>query len=170
MPLSIARLRSAGPQWRTRTKVASSVADAQARSIRTAFLCHSHKDRDLVEGLLNELADSGWSVYVDWIDAGMPETPDATTAQRIKQKIQELNLFLFLATPNSTSSRWCPWEIGFADGKKANDTIFIIPTSDGRGCYGNEYLQLYRRIDDSQQGPLGVWAPGQTQGYLLRNA
>jgi hypothetical protein len=46
------------------------------------------------------------------------------------------------------SSRWCPWEIGFADGKKAHDHIAIIPTSDGQGhFYGNEYLNLYNKID-----------------------
>ena len=32
---------------------------------RTAFLCHSHKDADLVRGLQVLLVESGFDVYID---------------------------------------------------------------------------------------------------------
>ena len=38
---------------------------------------------------------------------------------------------MYLATPNSAKSRWCPWEIGYADGKKDPRSIVVIATSDG---------------------------------------
>lgn len=89
----------------------------------------------------------------------MPETPNRETARNIRQRIEQSNYFLFLATPNSLASRWCPWEIGVADGRKAYDNIFVIPTRNGNNHYGNEYVELYRRIDLSVGGKLAAWMP-----------
>lgn len=52
----------------------------------------------------------------------MPERPNKETAQRIQGKIREIDYFLFLATENSGASRWCPWEIGYADSQKPADS------------------------------------------------
>ena len=52
----------------------------------------------------------------------------------------------FLVTANTGQSRWCPWELGYADGTKENKKIVVIGTCDQHGIYGNEYLDLYRRI------------------------
>lgn len=138
---------------------------ARIRSIKSAFLCHSHKDAEYAKGLQVLLAEQGLVLYIDWEDPCMPDTPDRRTAERIQKAISESDLFLFLATPNSTGSRWCPWEIGYADGVKLLDSIIVVPTSDSRGqYYGNEYLQLYRSIQLAQSGGLSVFAAGQTRG------
>lgn len=166
MPISIEALRAAS----TRFSKSATLSEARQLGLRTAFLCHSHKDEDLVKGMSNLLKESGWNVYVDWADASMPESPNRETAQKLKTKIVDSQYFLFLATPNSMSSRWCPWELGYADGKKQIDNILIIPTTDSSGrWHGNEYLQLYRRIDLAQAGGLAVWNPGdETRGVFLR--
>lgn len=106
MALSQNDLRAAagrGSRPRFRTLTEASAADAQ-----TAFLCHSHKDQELVRGLVQTFEEAGSKLYVDWEDSSMPDVPDRTTASRIQQKIKSLNLFLILATANSMSSRWCP--------------------------------------------------------------
>ena len=131
----------------------------------TAFLCHSHHDRQLAEGLQTLLREAGWDVYIDWQDAEMPETPDRETAQRIQGRIVSAGWFLFLATANATASRWCPWEIGYADGKKTIDRVVVIPTIDSSGRhYGNEYLQLYPQITAANVGGLAFFPKGQTRG------
>lgn len=100
----------------------------------------------------------------------MPETPDKNTANNIKSKIVSTKWFLFLATQNSMSSRWCPWEIGYADSTKEHDNIVIVPTEDDSGrFYGNEYLQLYRMLSDASNVSINksgyaVFNPGATQG------
>jgi hypothetical protein len=97
---------------------------------------------------------------VDWKDNELPDAPDKETANKIKTKIQDLDWFLFLATPNSTASRWCPWEIGYADAAKRNETILIVTTTDQSGkWYGNEYLSLYRQITADATGALIVMRP-----------
>lgn len=119
----------------------------------TAFLSHSHKDATLVLGLQELLNNQGWDVYIDWQDQTMPDRPDAQTALNIKNAIVRADWFLFLATQNSMASRWCPWEIGFADGKKAHERIAIVPTQDSYGhFYGNEYLNIYNKIDITSGG------------------
>ena len=165
MPLSIDELRSASSGF---VKSASSLNEARSLGLRTVFLCHSHQDADAVRGLIALFNSEGWRVYVDWKDAEMPEEPTRETAHRIQQKIRDLQYFIFLATANSLASRWCPWEIGFADSVKPNDSILIVPTTDRTGAWhGNEYLQLYRRIDRADNRKFGVWQPRQNQGVLL---
>jgi hypothetical protein len=134
---------------------------------KSAFLCHSHKDEELVKGLLAYLEEVGIDIYVDWKDNAMPETPTCETARRIQSKIKSTGIFLFLATSNSKASRWCPWEIGYADS--SSKSIFIIPTYDGCSTFGNEYLELYPRIDEGSlesRTVLAIFDPGQQKGML----
>lgn len=133
------------------------------------FLCHSHADRTYVVGFVQVLRDAGWNAYVDWMDDAMPPRPDRNTAMRIRNRIRQCDLFMFLATPNSTASRWCPWEIGFADGVKPLEAIMVVPTTDAQGRhYGNEYLDLYRHVDFSSDGDVATWAPGDANGVRVR--
>jgi hypothetical protein len=164
MPISINDLRSAAGRA-YRAVVAKSLNEAFAMRIQTAFLCHSHRDEELAKGLQVLLLEEGWQLYIDWQDNEMPDQPNKTTANKIKQKIKELDWFLFLATPNSKSSKWCPWEIGFADSEKSHDRIVIVPTTDASGnWYGNEYLQLYKQITTASGGGLAVFPVGQSSG------
>ena len=168
MPIRIDALRSAA--YRIRRSAARTLTEAKSLGMATAFLCHSHEDESLVKGLINLLEEAGWQVYVDWLDSSMSDKPTKETAAKIKQRIMDHRYFLFLATSNSTSSRWCPWEIGYADGVKDNNRILIIPTTDGYSSYGNEYLGLYRHIDLSSQNQLAVCEPGKTtDGTLVEN-
>ena len=133
-----------------RVVVSKSLYEAASRHEQTAFLCHSHEDKELAEGLQVLMKENGWDIYIDWLDNALPSSPEKETAERIKNKIKQTDWFLFLATSNSTASRWCPWEIGYADAVKSYGKILIIPTEDDSGrWYGNEYLQLYRTITDA---------------------
>jgi TIR domain len=169
MPISQRSLRGAASRA-SHKAVAKSLNEAISKSKQTAFLCHSHKDQMLAKGLQTLLVEDGWDVYIDWEDEEMPPSPTKETANNIKNKIKQVDWFLFLATPNSTGSRWCPWEIGYADAVKVNEKILIVPTSDDSGrWYGNEYLQLYRKIDEAINKTLGlsgyaVFSPGQDSG------
>jgi TIR domain len=142
---------------------------AKSTNQRTAFLCHSHKDRDLAEGLQVRLKEQGFDLYIDWQDVSMPATPNAETADKLRFKIVACDWFLFLATANSMASRWCPWELGYADGKKSRDRIAIVPTSDHQTTHGNEYIALYRYIDSVSGGRIGMFGPSPTQGVWVNS-
>ncbi|MBC8555402.1 MAG: toll/interleukin-1 receptor domain-containing protein [Candidatus Brocadiales bacterium] len=166
MPIHLNSLRMASSRYQS-TIITKSFSEAHRLRQQTAFLCHSHADEDLVKGLQVLLKENGWNLYIDWQDNKMPDKPSRETAQRIQKKIRELEWFLFLATPNSTVSKWCPWEIGYADHEKNTDNILIIPTRDYSGnWYGNEYLQLYRQVTETDQG-LAAFSAGKTTGGTL---
>jgi hypothetical protein len=103
------------------------------------------------------------------MDGSMPSKPNRVTADKIKKRIRDLDYFLFLATSNSMDSRWCPWEIGYADPHKYPEKLLIIPTREGYSTHGSEYLELYRRIDLRRDGSLAAIDPGYTVGTELRN-
>src|SRR5689334_3333292 len=79
------------------------------------FLSHSHTDKKLVEGWIRNLAALGIDMYVDWNDSSMPRETNRETADKIKQRIAELDLFIVLATNAALDSKWVSWEIGIAD-------------------------------------------------------
>ncbi len=139
--------------WKYDSRVDESKYKRSGQTKKTAFLCHSHQDEALVKGLIVLLREQGIELYIDWLDHSMPEKPNKETASKIQRKIKDSNLFLFLATENSKASRWCPWEIGYADACPKN--IYIIPTSAGYETYGNEYLDLYKRIDVASNNSIG---------------
>lgn len=128
------------------------------RAQASIFLSHSHKDRDWIEDIIVYIAyNTGVHIYVDWQDRTMPAVTNRATAERIKKKIGELDVFVVLATPNAMASRWVPWELGIADTLKGSAKIGILPAIDREGNYpGNEYLQLYRRIEISTQNRLAI--------------
>jgi hypothetical protein len=137
---------------------------------KSVFLCHSHKDETIVKGLLVLFEEAGVDLYIDWKDHTMPDVPNVETARKIQDKIKGCDQFIFLASANSKASRWCPWEIGYADSSKRS--IFIIPTYDYRDTYGNEYLDLYPRIDVGSLGTLttlAVFEPGKSTGRIFRS-
>jgi hypothetical protein len=155
-------------KYSTTARITKSLTAARAARRPTAFLSHSHQDAAMAKGLQAFLEAHDWEIYIDWEDTAMPATPDAETAERIQAKIEELDLFLLLATRNSTSSRWCPWELGYADGIKDRSTILIIPTRDSEGTrFGSHYLRLYRHIDVSEDDVLGHFGHD-NRGYKLR--
>lgn len=165
MAIRIENIRSAALS--SRVAKASTITEARNRGLKTVFLCHSHDDKALVKGVVHLLESSGWNVYIDWEDESLPSTPNKETADKIKKKINELDYFIFLATGNSMSSRWCPWEIGYADGVKTISRILILPVMDGNKVHGSEYLQLYQRIDESNVGKLAVFEPNKDNGVHL---
>lgn len=154
MPINQATLRRSSQTF----TAGRTLNEARRSGAPTAFLSHSHKDAVLAKGLQVYLRQQGWNVYIDWEDTAMPDRPNRETADRIRRKIVDFDLFLFLATYNSMTSRWCPWELGYADGKKMNDSILIVQTTDDHGAsYGSEYLQLYRRVDNATGGGVGAF-------------
>lgn len=151
MAINTKDLRSASQRSMHSQSITKSLQEAKIKNQTTAFLSHSHKDRELAKGLQAYLSEHGWDLYIDWEDSSLPDSPDEKTANSIKEQIGERDIFIFLATQNSQSSRWCPWEIGIAEVFKEKSRIIIVPTEGDNGWVGNEYLNLYRRIDHSKE-------------------
>lgn len=125
-------------------------------SKKTVFLSHSHEDADIIRDVISFLLSQGIHVYVDWLDPTMPSTTSVKTAETIKSRILQCERFVVLLTENSKDSKWVPWELGFADGKKSIEDIGILPikrnsfTTDS-SFKGLEYMELYPIISEGIQ-------------------
>jgi hypothetical protein len=130
------------------------------------FLSHSHKDKDLIHPAIAFLRSHGVKVYVDWLDAGMPDVVSGDTANKIKEKIKEHKKFLVLVTENSKDSRWVPWELGFADPTKGMAHIASFPVAEKEDFAQNEYMKIYPKICVFG-GTWYVWQDDPTAAWLL---
>lgn len=167
MAIDLSTLTEASTRFRVHVTKAM-VEEARTRNAKTVFLCHSHKDEQYVKGFVQLLNDAGWDAYVNWMDHDMPPHPNRKTAENIQRRIKQSTYFMFLATPNAMKSRWCPWEIGYADGVKPIRSILVATTRDNAGTtHGSEYLDLYRKVDFSKFNRLAVWEPGEEMGVAL---
>lgn len=168
--LTESELRGYSESYRLRSEARDYLKDYSYKADITVFLSHSHSDKSLVKGFMNLLASFGISVYVDWKDSSMPNNTNATTADKIKDKIGDYDLFMMLATKAACESRWVPWEVGVADEKKVRDQVIIIPVKDPSGDFhGNEYLQLYPHLEaeTSSFSKFGVFDPGRKRKGVL---
>lgn len=107
------------------------------------FISHSFQDRELISGLRNLFEDKGYSVYVDWIDDKElnRQNVNAKTAELLKRRIRCCKGLAYIATDNIANSKWCPWELGIADGMKKKTCI--LPIMNSNTFTGREYLELY---------------------------
>jgi TIR domain len=110
------------------------------------FLSHSINDAELVIGVKALLEAQGLTVYVDWTDDPVLDRSKVTkeTARLLRQRMRQSKSLVYLATENSTSSKWMPWEVGYFDGFKP-DGVAIMPVLDHENQVfsGQEYLGLY---------------------------
>lgn len=145
-------------------------ANFSCGSKKRAFLSHSHKDRELAEGMKNHLHSAGFDLYIDWQDSSMPSTTNAETARKIKNKIASSDVILVLATKNAMESKWVPWEIGIADERKGTNKVLIIPVQDSNGRFhGNEYIQIYKKIIIADDNSTAIFSPNEKYGTRVRS-
>jgi hypothetical protein len=117
------------------------------------FLSHSIKDEELVLGVIAFLEQMGKRVYVDWIvDRQLSRnfvTPE--TAEALRKRMNQSSHLIYLATDNSSSSKWMPWELGYFDGLKS-EKVAIFPLLDSPYSLfkGQEYLGLYPALDKDE--------------------
>lgn len=110
----------------------------------TIFLSHKHSEREILKQVVALFKSLGATVYLDWLDKGMPTATSGETAEKLKNKIVSNQKFILLATEAAIASKWCNWELGFGDAAKFDEHIAIMPIAENDGTWsGNEYLQIY---------------------------
>ena len=111
------------------------------------FISHKHNEEEYVYRLKDVLERYGFGGYVDWEDDDMPPTTSSDTAKELKSRIEKAKKFILIATRSAIESKWCNWEVGFADAHKYEDHLALFPVKGDFGNYkGEEYLQIYPSI------------------------
>lgn len=144
----------------------------------TVFISHKHDDIEDLYDVMGHIKKLGAKIYIDSMDNRMPGQTSGGTATRIKEIIRHCEKFILLATNKAIESYWCNWELGLGDAKHFPGNIAILPMKE-KGAYdfqyeGNEYLQIYSRIDYEDGGgyyvttPIGSWNRVSLKNWISR--
>lgn len=110
------------------------------------FLSHAVKDAKIVLGVKNWLEENGMKVYVDWINDRHLDRSKVTskTADTLRVRMRQSKSLLYIATDNSSQSKWMPWELGYFDGYSSGK-VAILPILNHQyeSFSGQEYLGIY---------------------------
>jgi hypothetical protein len=125
----------------------------KSKSTYDLFLSHSYLDKTLVYTLVNLLNKSGYSAYVDWmVDTQLDRSQvNKSTSETLRMRMKTSRGLAYIATSNTSQSKWCPWELGYEDGR-TNGRCAILPILDTPSSIfrGQEYLGLYPYLEYDQ--------------------
>src|SRR3989339_1532800 len=131
------------------------------------FLSHRRRDIDIVKNVIGFLQELGGTIYVDYLDDVLPDKTNFETAAILRNRIDSCAKFILLASPNSSESKWIPWELGIGDRKGLNN-VAILPLVENRDNWKErEYYQIYGSIQISQQGNWCFFTPQKSKGIKL---
>ena len=142
-------LLTATQESRSRFKYNSineSLTHFDSSAIYDLFISHSFQNKELVIGLMYLFEKTGYKVYIDWVNDSKLDRQNVTpnTAALIKLRIRQSKGTSYIATSNSSQSKWCPWELGISDGMTGR--VCILPVMDS-SFKGQEYLGLYPYLE-----------------------
>lgn len=135
----------------------------------SVFISHSNSDKIFIQQICNLFKYQGYTTYVDWLDKNLPRNTNEITAKILKERIEENDKFILVATNSAISSFWCNWELGLGDAKKLKQNkIALIPIHDPK-CrwFSQEYLRIYPTIHFIEKKRLEQLTPGSS--LLLKN-
>ena len=113
----------------------------------SVFISHKHDDLDDLKGIIGFLEEEfNVIVYIDSEDESMPRITSGETAKKIKDRIKKCKKFILLATNGAVESKWCNWELGFADAIKGGDAVLFPMKGKGSDYTGKEYMEIYSYI------------------------
>lgn len=134
------------------------------------FLSHSYQDKAKLLELKDNLNKIGLNVFLDWVndrDELKRTLACKETAAVIAERLLACKAVLYVHTESSLTSKWTPWELGFAYAK--NKQICVLDLTDGTGrpeyldLYEKAYLKenhIYVQIENNQEMEIKKWIKG----------
>lgn len=125
-----------------------------SKSKYDVFLSHSYLDKELVYALVNLFNKAQYSVYVDWmVDTQLDRSSvNRRTSEVLRMRMDASRGLAYVATGNTAQSKWCPWELGYEDGRtKGRCAILPVLEYSSSSFKGQEYLSLYPYIEYTQR-------------------
>lgn len=112
------------------------------------FLSHKSEDAKVILGIVEELEQMNYTVYVDWLIDQQLNRNNITkdTSQTLKTRMGQSKSLLFATTKHASDSKWMPWELGYMDGKKDKAAILPVFKDENSSTHeykGQEYLGIY---------------------------
>lgn len=147
-----------------------SIREQYNRTNFDIFLSHSSKDKQLILGVKQLIEDSGYSVYIDWVDDPQLDRANVNvqTADILRTRMKQSKFLVYVDSNNATTSKWMPWELGYFDGYKPNKIGILPIRQNSEGSYTEqEYLGLYPKIEKNSLNLLNELKYAKINGSLF---
>lgn len=113
------------------------------------FLSYNYNDLDIAKQFFELLSiEYNLSVYADFIDDSINRNiVDRNTAEVLIKRMKQCKKLVYIHSKFSTTSKWCPWEVGLASGLN-NFECAILPLveEDDSEFTRQEYLLIYPTV------------------------
>jgi len=122
------------------------------RASYDVFLSHSYDDRKIILGVKRFIENKGYSVFVDWIEEPKLNRNkiNKATAAALRSYMDISQCLIYTYSPNIGNSKWCPWELGYFDGKKGRAYVMPIIDDPSQSYTGVEYVGLYPIVTEEE--------------------
>ena len=113
------------------------------------FISYSWNDRAYADKIVQLLEKCGYKVYIDFNDNRLDRNNvSEETAKCIINEMTKCKGLLYLYSPNSSLSKWCPWEVGVFSGMKSFKCANLPLTQYiGEDFKKQEYLEIYPYVE-----------------------
>lgn len=137
----------------------SSRARTNLNTVFDIFISYNINDKAIIKGVYNKLTEMNFRVYVDFIVDSNLDRSNVTlsTAQIIRQRLENSKSLIYAQSPNAVMSRWMPWELGVVDGRTKRCAVLPILQSIYSSYSKQEYLKLYPVIKADLNDQMQVW-------------
>jgi hypothetical protein len=133
-----------------------SLSGASTSYEKRIFLSYRRKDKKYVTPVVDFLKKRGVKVYIDYLDESLPDKPSSETAGILRHRINSSDKLILFATPNSSVSKWIPWELGLGDGFLKYENIAILPVTNTSSYWEEqEYFEIYGHIKKGSNNDIG---------------
>lgn len=146
------------------------IQEQKNRNSFDIFLSHSSKDKQLILGVKQFIEDSGYTVYIDWVDDPQLDRANVNvqTADILRTRMKQSKFLVYVDSNNASASKWMPWELGYFDGYKPNKIGILPIRQNSEGYYtGQEYLELYPKIEKNSLNTLNELKYAEINGSLF---
>lgn len=109
------------------------------------FISYSWNDKKFASKVAQLLENCGYTVYIDFEDQSLNRSDvNLKTVKRIAAMMDKCRGLLYLHSPSSSVSKWCPWELGYFSGKKKFRCLYLpLLDKQGEEFKNQEYLKIY---------------------------
>lgn len=115
------------------------------------FLSYRREDKVYIVPVVEFLKNNGVNVYIDYLDESL-EDDNTRVAGQLRTRIGNCKKFISLATPNSSKSKWMPWELGLGDRIVNYENVAVLPITHNENVWGDqEYGAIYGKIENQSK-------------------
>lgn len=110
------------------------------------FISHQKKDSETAQAIADYLLNAGIDIYFDQFDKSIDRSDPQSVVTAIQRGIVNSSHMLVVFSPNTLSSMWVPWEIGYAYNSTITLGVLRI-----KGIPKNElpeYLRVVNIVSD----------------------